>query len=66
MRTNIDLDDSLIEKAMQVSGLKTKKEVVNRALAEFVEQYSRKDLKELRGKIEFDRDYDYKVYREGR
>ncbi len=66
MRTNIDLDDSLIEKAMQVSGLKTKKEVVNRALAEFVEQYSRKDLKELRGKIELDRDYDYKVYREGR
>jgi len=66
VRTNIDLDDSLIEKAMQVSGLKTKKEVVNRALAEFVEQYSRKDLKELRGKIELDRDYDYKVYREGR
>ncbi len=66
MRTNIDLDDSLLEKAMQVSGLTTKKDIVNRALAEFVENHSRKDLRELRGKIELNHNYDYKAYREGR
>ena len=38
MRTNIVIDDKLIEDAMKLSGLKTKKkEVVNLALREFVE-----------------------------
>ena len=66
MRTNIEIDNSLIKKAMEISGLKTKKEIVNRALAEFVANHSRKDLKELKGKIELAHNYDYKAYREGR
>ncbi|HPU02010.1 MAG: type II toxin-antitoxin system VapB family antitoxin [Firmicutes bacterium] len=66
MRTNIVIDDKLMEQAMRLSGLSTKKEVVERALREFVERHSRKDLLELRGKILFDSNYDYKAKRERR
>ena len=66
MRTNIVIDDNLIEQAMRVSGLSTKKDVVNRALYEFVQRRTRRDLAELHGKIKFADDYDYKAKREGR
>lgn len=66
MRTNIILDDLLMQKALSVSGLKTKKEVVERALQEFVLLHSRKDLSEIKGKISFADDYDYRNFREGR
>ncbi|MEW5954299.1 MAG: type II toxin-antitoxin system VapB family antitoxin [Bacillota bacterium] len=65
MRTNIVIDDKLMEQAMLVSGLTTKKEVVDRALVEFVQRHTRKDLKELQGKIEFADNYDYKAMRKG-
>ncbi|SHH48184.1 antitoxin of type II TA system, VapB [Thermosipho atlanticus DSM 15807] len=63
MRTNIVIDDALIEEAMKLSNLKTKKEVVNLALKEFVQTRKRKNLKDLKGKIEFADDYDYKKMR---
>lgn len=66
MRTNIVIDDELMKKAMRLSGLLTKKEVVNKALHEFVQNRSRKDLKELRGKIRFADGYDYKLHRKDR
>ncbi|MEW5920196.1 MAG: type II toxin-antitoxin system VapB family antitoxin [Bacillota bacterium] len=66
MRTNIVIDDKLMEQAMRVSGLSTKKDVVNSALREFVERRTRKDLTELQGKIQFAEGYDYKAMRKGR
>ncbi|MCR3921275.1 MAG: type II toxin-antitoxin system VapB family antitoxin [Firmicutes bacterium] len=66
MRTNIVIDDNLIEQAMRVSGLTTKKDVVDRALVEFVQRHTRMDLNELQGKIKFADDYDYKSMRKGR
>ncbi len=66
MRTNIDIDDELMDQAMRLSGLSTKKEVVKKALRDFVQNKSRKDLKELSGKIRFAEGYDYKLHREGR
>ncbi|MCF6097292.1 type II toxin-antitoxin system VapB family antitoxin [Thermovorax subterraneus] len=66
MRTNIVIDENLIKEALKLSGLKTKKEVVNLALKEFVESRKRKNLLELKGKIEFDVDYDYKKMRESK
>ena len=65
MRTNIVLDDNIMKKAMLLSGLKTKKEVVEKALQEFVTNYSRKNLLDLKGQIRFSDDYDYKSLREG-
>lgn len=66
MRTNIVIDDDLMQRAMQVTGIKTKKEVVEKALTELVDRRTRKDLKDLRGKIQFADDYDYKAMREER
>lgn len=66
MRTNIVIDDNLMEQAMRLSGLSTKKEVVERALLEFVQRRTRRDLAELQGKIRFVDDYDYRAGREGR
>ncbi|MBT9148069.1 MAG: hypothetical protein DDT32_01838 [Syntrophomonadaceae bacterium] len=66
MRTNIVIDDKLMEQAMRVSGFSTKKDVVERALLEFVQRHTRKDLTELQGKIQFADNYDYKALRKGR
>jgi Arc/MetJ family transcription regulator len=65
MRTNIVIDDELMRRAMEVSGIGSKKEVVNTAITEFVARRTRRDLSELRGKIEFAEGYDYKSAREG-
>ena len=63
MRTNIILDDELMELALRYSGLKTKKEVVHKALLEFVAALKQKDLRDLKGKIQFQKEYDYKSLR---
>ena len=54
-RTNIVLDDELIRRAMQVSGAKTKREAVNRALRELVARSSvYRALRKLKGKMPWD------------
>jgi Arc/MetJ family transcription regulator len=63
MRTNIVIDDGLVEEAMALSKIKTKKDVVHRALEEYVFALKKKDLRELRGKIRLADGYDYKKLR---
>lgn len=63
MRTNIVIDDSLIEEAMALSKLKTKKEVVHQALEEYVHALKKRDLRDLRGKVRLADGYDYKKLR---
>lgn len=63
MRTNIVIDDQLMRMAMEVSGLKTKKDVVHEALTEYVSRRTRKDLSDLKQKIRFEDNYDYKALR---
>ena len=53
MRTNIDIDDKLIAKAQQLSNIKTKKAVVEKALQLFVQLENQKKLADLRGKVKF-------------
>jgi Arc/MetJ family transcription regulator len=65
MRTNIVLDDDLVEEAFKFSQtVSTKKELIEAALKEYVNNRKRKSLKELKGKINFSVDYDYKRMRE--
>jgi Arc/MetJ family transcription regulator len=64
MRTNIVLDDELIEEGFRYSGVKTKRELIQLALREFVENRRRLNLLELEGIIEFAEGYDYKSMRE--
>ena len=66
MRTNIDIDDALLEQAFKFSQAKTKKELIHQALKEFVENRRRLNLSELEGKIEFVEGYDYIRMREGK
>jgi Arc/MetJ family transcription regulator len=63
MRTNIVLDDRLVGEAMRLSGINTKKGVVDAALRDFVAVRSRKNLMDLKGKIRFADGYDYKETR---
>lgn len=64
MRTNIDLDEKLIRKAMKLSRLSTKKQVVHSALKHYIENLERMDISELRGKIQFQENYNYKSLRD--
>lgn len=64
MRTNIVLDDDLVKEAFAYAkDIHTKKELVEVALKEFVRNHKLKDLRELRGKIQFSDGYDYKSMR---
>ncbi len=58
MRTNIDIDDDLMKEAMKWSNLKSKKEIVNNALQEFIKFNKRQLMKTLRGKVEWIGDLD--------
>jgi len=64
MRTNINLDDKLVKEAFKYTNVSTKKELINLALKEFVETNKRMSPKEIKGKIKFEGDYDYKKLRE--
>ncbi len=50
MRTNIELDDDLVEQALRISKLKTKKDVVHEALKLYVTALKKKQLLSLREK----------------
>ena len=63
MRTNIVLDDELVAEAARLSGISTKKELVHEALRVLIATKKRKNLLDLRGKIEFAPGYDYKALR---
>ncbi len=63
MRTNIVLDDNLVEEAFKYSKAKTKKELIHEALREFIASRKKLDLRDLRGKIAFQEGYDYKKLR---
>jgi len=64
MRTNVVLDDKLVEEAFKYSEtIGTKRELLETALHEYVATRKRKNLNDLRGKILFRDDYDYKAMR---
>jgi Arc/MetJ family transcription regulator len=66
MRTNIVLDDKLVQEAFSYSSnIKTKRELIEVALKEYVSSRKVKDLRDLRGKIQFDEKYDHKKMRTG-
>ncbi len=58
MRTNIELDEKLVEQAMRSSGAKTKKAVVEAALQLLVKTHAQASIRELRGKIDWQGDLD--------
>lgn len=63
MRTNIVIDDQLMDEAFSVSTAKTKKDLIHEALRTLIRLKKRKDLTELAGRIAFDESYDHKALR---
>lgn len=63
MRTNIVLNDHLVKEAFLYTDVTTKKELVEIALREFIKNHSKKDIREIRGKIKIRSDYNYKKLR---
>ncbi len=63
MATNLAIDPELIERALELSGERTKKAAVTKALQEYIARREQKRLAELFGSLEWDADYDYKTER---
>ena len=63
MATNLSIDPELIDRALELSGERTKKAAVTKALQEFIARRRQKRLLDLMGKLEWDSSYDYKVER---
>jgi len=54
MRTNIDIDDTLIRRAMRYSGVQTKKAAVEAGLKLLVKTHSQAGIRKLKGKIRWE------------
>ena len=63
MATNLSIDPDLIDQALKLSGERTKKAAVTKALQEFIARRRQKRLLDLFGKLEWDSSYDYKAER---
>jgi Arc/MetJ family transcription regulator len=64
MATNLALDDELLRTAQAIGGFTTKKETVTRALEEFIQRHTTRDVIGLFGTIDYEADYDYKARRQ--
>ena len=64
MATNLSIDPELIEQALKVSGERTKKAAVTKALQEFIARRRQSRVMDLFGKLEWDAAYDYKAERQ--
>ena len=63
MATNLAIDPALLERAVEVSGERTKKAVVTKALQEFIACREQKRVVDLMGKLEWDDSFNYKAER---
>ncbi|MCL2108800.1 MAG: type II toxin-antitoxin system VapB family antitoxin [Oscillospiraceae bacterium] len=63
IKTTVDLDEKLLEKATKIFEGKTKKEIISIALIELVERHEKKNVADLIGKISFADGYNYKEMR---
>jgi Arc/MetJ family transcription regulator len=66
MATNLAIDESLLEEALLLGGLNTKKATVNQALREFIKRRQRGKSLDFFGAIDFDESFDHKKARKKR
>lgn len=66
MATNLDLDPALVEEAVAVGGVRTKKEAVTEALREYIARRRQARVATLFGTVDYDPKYDYKAQRRRR
>ncbi len=63
MATNLAIDPELLARAVEISGERTKKAVVTKALQEFIARRAQRKVVELMGKLEWDNSFNYKAER---
>jgi len=63
MATNLAIDPDLLDRALKVSGERTKKAAVTKALKEFIARREQRRVLNLMGKLEWDQSFDYKAER---
>jgi hypothetical protein len=63
MATNLSIDPELIELALELSGERTKRAAVTKALEEFIARRRQRRLLDLMGKLDWQSSYDYKAER---
>jgi Arc/MetJ family transcription regulator len=57
-RTNINLDDNLVSKGLEITGLRTKRELVDLTLRELLRKEDQKNILALEGKFRWNGDLD--------
>jgi hypothetical protein len=63
MATNLSIDPGLLDRALEVSGERTEKAAVTKALEEFIARRRQRRLLDLMGSLEWDEAFDYKAER---
>jgi Arc/MetJ family transcription regulator len=58
MRTNIEIDDKLMDDVLKATGLKTKKDAVELGLKTLIRLNKQENIKKLRGKLRWTGDLD--------
>ena len=66
MATNVQIDPDLIRDALLLGGKRTKSEVIEEALQEYVLRRKQQQLLNLFGTVDYDPEYDYKKLRSRR
>ena len=63
MATNLSIDPKLPDRAVEISGERTKKAAVTKALQEFIARREQQEIVKLFGTLDWDPDYDIKAER---
>ena len=63
MATNVEIDPDLIQQALLLGGKRTKREVIEEALQEYVSRRKQQQIVSLFGTVDYDDGYDYKKQR---
>jgi len=66
MRTNIVLDESLVQEAFRLTDARTKRELIQLALEELIRARRKRNLADLAGMIQLRDDFDHKAMRDVR
>jgi len=63
MRTNLAIDNTLLEYALKIGGMKAENETINLALEEFIKRRKGENVIATFNTVEYDEDYNYKKLR---
>lgn len=64
MATNLQIDDTLIARAVKLGNHRTKKAAVTQALTDYIHHLEQEKVLSLFGSVDYDPEYDYKKQRE--